>query len=218
MSTERDMENPMLCSDFEELLSDYLDEQLNPAQRRRVEEHAGQCAACGELMQDATVALRLLERFPQVEVPPDLVTRIVYQAPTGRLRQPFERRSWVGGIFSDWLQPLLQPRFAMGMAMTIISFAMLGRCTGVQVQQIRPNDLNPVRIWENVEGRAIRTKDRAAKYYENLRLVYEIRSRLNEIRDQQDVPAQDQAKTKPASGGNEQTAPAGGTPEGSSKK
>lgn len=216
--SEREAENPMLCSDFEELLSDYLDGQLSPARRRLVDEHAGQCAACSELMQDATSALRLLDRLPLVEVPPDLVTRIVYQAPTGRVRQPFERRSWLGGLFSDWLQPLLQPRFAMGMAMTIISFAMLGRCTGVQVQQIRPNDLNPVKIWENVEGRVIRTKDRATKYYENLRLVYEIRSRLNEIRDQQEVPAQDGSKTKSATSGNEQTAPAGATPEGNSKK
>jgi hypothetical protein len=48
--------------------------------------------------------------------------------------------------------------------------------------------------------------------------VYEIRSRLNEIRDQQEVPAQDDAKTKSASGGKEQAAPAGATPEGSSKK
>jgi len=64
----------------------------------------------------------------------------------------------------------------------------------------------------------IRTKDRAAKYYDNLRLVYEIRSRLNEIRDQQEVPAQNETKTKSASGGKEQTAPAGATPEGNSKK
>src|SRR5580658_260840 len=216
--SEREAENPMLCADFEELLSDYLDGQLSPAQRSLVDEHAAGCAGCAELMQDATSALRLLERVPRVDVPPDLVTRIVYQVPSGRVREPYERRSWLGGLFSEWLRPLLQPRFAMGMAMTIISFAMLGRCTGVQVQQIRPNDLNPVKIWENVEGRVIRTKDRAAKYYDNLRLVYEIRSRLNEIRDQQEVPAQDQAKTKPASDGKEQTAPAGATPEGSSKK
>jgi hypothetical protein len=215
--SEREADNPMLCADFEELLSDYLDEQLSAGQRRLVDEHAAQCTACSELMQDAASALRLLERLPQVEVPPDLVTRIVYQAPAGRVRQPFERRSWLGGLFSDWLQPLLQPRFAMGMAMTIISFAMLGRCTGVQVQQIRPNDLNPVKIWENIEGRAIRTKDRGMKYYENLRLVYEIRSRLNEIRDQQDVPAQDEAQSKSASSGKDKTAPAA-PPEGSSKK
>jgi hypothetical protein len=216
--TEREAENPMLCADFEELLSDYFDGQLSPARRRLIDEHAAQCAACSELMQDATSALRLLEHVPQVDVPPDLVTRIVYQAPAGRVREPYERRSWLGGLFSDWLRPLLQPRFAMGMAMTIISFAMLGRCTGVQVQQIRPNDLNPVKIWENIEGRAIRTKDRAAKYYENLRLVYEIRSRLNEIRDQQEAPAQNDTQTKSPSSGNEPTAPAGATSEKGSKK
>jgi hypothetical protein len=216
--SERGTENPMLCADFEELLSDYLDGELSASQRRLVDEHAASCTACAELMQDATSALRLLERVPHVDVPPDLITRIVYQAPTGRVREPYERRSWLGGLFTDWLQPLLQPRFAMGMAMTIISFAMLGRCTGVQVQQIRPNDLNPVRIWESIEGRVVRTKDRATKYYENLRLVYEIRSRLNEIREQEDVPAQNDAQRKSASSGKEQTAPAPAAPERGQKK
>jgi len=212
--SEREAENPMLCADFEVLLSDYLDEQLSPARRRALEEHAAHCASCRELMEDAAAGLELLERVPPVEVPPDLITRIVYQAPNGRVRQPYERRTWLGRMVTDWLQPMLQPRFAMGMAMTIISFAMLGRCTGVQVQQIRPNDLNPVKIWQNIEERTIRTKDRAAKYYENLRLVYEIRSRLNDLREQQEVAAPDNAQSKPAQGAGQSKAP---TPSGAER-
>lgn len=216
--SEREGENAMLCAEFEVLLSDYLDGQLSSARRPVLEEHAAQCASCRELMEDAASAMRLLQRVPPLEVPPDLVTRIVYQAPAGRVRQPYERRTWFAGVFTDWLQPLLQPRFAMGMAMTIISFAMLGRCTGVQVQQIRPNDLNPVKIWENIEGRAIRTKDRAAKYYENLRLVYEIRSRLDDLREQQEASSSDDAKNKPAGKAGESAGPASEAPRGGTKK
>jgi hypothetical protein len=75
----------------------------------------------------------------------------------------------------------------MGMAMTILSFAMLERCTGVHVQHLQAADLNPVRIWGGVEDRAMRVKDRAVKYYENLRWVYEIETRLKTLQEQQDT-------------------------------
>jgi hypothetical protein len=75
----------------------------------------------------------------------------------------------------------------MGMAMTILSFAMLQRCTGIQVQRIQPADLSPVRIWDGIEDKAIRAKDRAVKYYENIRLVYQIETRLKDLQEQQDM-------------------------------
>jgi Putative zinc-finger len=172
------------CPDFEVLLSDYLDGLLRGEDRQPFEAHAAECSPCRELMADARSAMEFLERVPEVEVPPNLITRIVYQAPEGKLRHPFERRSLFGAAFSQWLMPVLQPRFAMGMAMTILSFAMLGRCTGVHISQIKAADLNPMKVWQNTEDRVIRTKDRAVKSYENLRLVYEIRSRINELEEQ----------------------------------
>ena len=75
----------------------------------------------------------------------------------------------------------------MGMAMTVMSFAMLERCTGVRVQRIQASDLNPIRIWSGVEDRAVRVKDRAVKYYENLKWVYEIETQLRSIEAQQDA-------------------------------
>jgi hypothetical protein len=185
------------CPDFEVQLSDYLDGALSGGARQLFEAHAGSCAACLELMEDARSAVEFLGRVPEVEVPPDLVTRIVYHAPEGRVRQPFERRSLFGIAFSQGLMPVLQPRFAMGMAMTILSFAMLGRCTGVHVTQIRSTDLNPVKVWQNVEDRAVRTKDRAVKSYENLRLVYEIRSRINELEEQRSQAQQSETPEGP---------------------
>ncbi|HEX6545546.1 MAG TPA: hypothetical protein VF023_04505, partial [Bryobacteraceae bacterium] len=115
-----------------------------------------------------------------------LITRLVYHAPKGRVRGELERQSWLGKLVSRWLQPALQPRMAMSMAMTILSFAMLGKCTGVRLQQITPADLNPVVLWNNLEDKSLRTWDRTVKYYENLRLVFEMETRLKEMREQQD--------------------------------
>lgn len=179
----------MTCAEFEILLADYIDDTLGSSERAALEQHATSCAGCGEFFEDAKGAAALLQRAQEVTVPPDLVTRIAFQAPRGRTREPLERPGLLSRFAGRWLQPILQPRLVMGMAMTILSFAMLERCTGVRVQHIQPADLNPVRIWGNVEDKALRTKDRVVKYYENLRWVYEIETRLKTLQEQQDQTA-----------------------------
>lgn len=174
----------MNCAEFEISLADYIDGTLAPAARAALDEHAGSCAGCRELLSDAQSAVALLSRIPEVTPPAELITRIAFQAPSGRPREPFERQSLFSKYVTRWLQPLLQPRLAMGMAMTILSFAMLERCTGVRVQHIQAADLDPIRIWGGVEDKTMRVKDRAVKYYENLRWVYELETQLRSLQDQ----------------------------------
>jgi hypothetical protein len=182
----------MNCGEFEILLADYLDGTLGSSESAALERHAASCAGCGELLKDASSAAAFLKRVGEVMPPPELITRIAFQAPIGRTREPFERPGVFSRLAAKWLQPILQPRLAMGMAMTILSFAMLERCTGVRVQHIEAADLNPVRIWGGVEDKAMRFRDRAVKYYENLRWVYEIETRLDALQ------TQEQAQPQPA--------------------
>jgi anti-sigma factor RsiW len=184
----------MNCAEFEIVLADYLDGTLQPEGRAAVEQHVAACAGCRELLNDAAGAFTFLKRADEVVPPSELITRIAHQAPLGRTRQPFERQGALSRLASKWLQPILQPRPVMGMAMTVLSFAMLERCTGVRVQQIQAADLSPIRIWGGVEDKAVRLKDRGVKYYENLRWVYEIETRLKSLQDQQEALA-DQEKT-----------------------
>ncbi len=177
----------MNCGELEIVLADYLDDTLPAEERARLEQHASTCISCRTLLTDASDAVKFLKRAEDVVPPPELITRIAYGAPLGRVRLPFERQGLFSRLTSKWLQPILQPRLAMGMAMTILSFAMLERCTGVHVQHLQAADLNPVRIWSGVEDRAFRVKDRAVKYYENLRWVYEIETRLKTLQEQQDA-------------------------------
>ncbi len=174
----------MNCAEFEISLADYIDDTVAAAERAAVDEHVSSCIACRELLDDARSAITLLSRVPDLTPPAELITRIAFQAPSRRPREPFERQSLFSKYIARWLQPVLQPRLAMGMAMTILSFAMLERCTGVRVQHIQAADLDPIRIWGGLEDKTIRVKDRAVKYYENLRWVYELETRLRSLQDQ----------------------------------
>jgi len=195
----------MKCADLEILLCDYVDGTLDGAAKVSVERHLAECTACAELTRDAAAAVGFLARVGDVEPPAELVTRILFQIPNRR--QSSERRRGIREWLSRTFEPILQPRLAMGMAMTILSFAMLGRFAGIQPRQLTASDLNPATIWATLDHKAHRTWERAVKYYENLRFVYEIQTRLQELTDQDDVerkaqPASSQpaAQKDPASG------------------
>jgi hypothetical protein len=185
----------MTCTEFESTLADYLDSTLSSVERASIDEHARLCSACREFMTEVSGGLALLQSMEEVEPPSELVTRIAYQTPIGKTPEPFARQTWLGRALEKWLRPVLQPRLAMGLAMTILSFTMLERCTGVQSQHIQPADLTPMRVWGNVEDHAMRVRDRAVKYYENLKIVYEIESRLKDLQDQQDASERQSSPT-----------------------
>jgi anti-sigma factor RsiW len=175
----------MTCAELESLLCDYVDGTLDASGRKAVEFHLSACAACAEFARDAAAGAGFLRRAERVDPPPQLVTRILFQIPA---RRQDGRESWLRSI-RRWFEPVMQPRFAMGMAMTILSFAMLGRFSGIKVRQLTAQDLNPAAIWTEIDDRAHRTWARAVKYYESLRFVYEIQSRLKEWteQDHQDI-------------------------------
>lgn len=188
----------MTCADVDTLLCDYVDDTLHGTQKTALEDHLAGCAACSELAADVKGALALMERAAVVEPPAELLTRILHVAPSTRV--PWWRRGFLG----RWSESILQPRYAMGMAMTILSFAMVARFSPVQIRQLRPADLDPVKIYLAVDDRAHRTWDRTMKYYENLRWVIELQSRVKEISEQEQeqqrqksAPAVDPKKSKP---------------------
>lgn len=167
----------MKCADLEALLCDYVDGTLAPAERAAVELHLSACPSCRELVEDAAAAVQLIEKAAGVEPPPALVNRILFDA--RQMSGAAKPRSARGGL-KRFFEPFLQPRFAMGMAMTILSFSMLGRFSGQQVRQLKPGDLEPARVWATLEDKAYRAWERTKKYYESLRVVYEIQQTLNE--------------------------------------
>jgi anti-sigma factor RsiW len=177
----------MNCADVEILLADYLDGTLAVEQKSALQSHLSTCKACEELAGDVAGAVAFMERASEVTAPPELVTRILFEISSGPSRAEV-KPSWMRRIFGNriggnFMEPVLQPRYAMGMAFTLLSFAMLGRFAGIEVRHLSVSDLDPVKIWTAAEDRATRTWQRGVKYYESVRLVYEIESRVKEWSD-----------------------------------
>jgi hypothetical protein len=161
----------MNCADVEILLCDYVDGTLAPAGRAAVERHLAECRNCAELAQDGAAAVAFIERAETVEPPQELISHILFDPPWRR-----QRTGW----FSRVLHPLLEPRFAMGMALTVLSFAMIMP----KARQFQPTDLSPAVVWAGIEGRVDRLWERTEKFYDNLKFVYQIRATLREWQQQ----------------------------------
>jgi hypothetical protein len=177
-------EGTMNCAELEILLCEYVDGTLHGEQKSAADRHLSECPSCAELARDAASAVSFMERVAVVEPPSELVTRILFELPAARRDEHRVSGSFWKRLRAKWLEPVLQPRFAMGMAMTVLSFAMLGRFAGIEVRQLRPADLNPVKVWVEIEDRAVLTWERAMKYYDSLRVVYEIQTRFRDWGDQ----------------------------------
>jgi hypothetical protein len=181
----------MNCAELEILICDYVDGTLAPAEKAVVESHLAACPACAELARDSAAAVSFIGHAADVEPPPELITRILFDAPW--TRQKVVRRGGFGWL-TKWFAPVLRPKFVMGAAMTILSLSMLTKYVA-PMRQIKPSDLKPSSVWATIDDKAHLTWARTVKYYENLKVVYQIQTLL---RDWQQQGEEQQAAAPPA--------------------
>jgi anti-sigma factor RsiW len=183
----------MTCGELEILLCDYLDGVLDQDERRHVESHLETCATCAEMARDAREAMALIERASDAEPPAHLAARILAETASGRHGRLGKQRGWLRSLFA----PVLEPRLAMGMAMTVLSFSMMARCAGVTPQQLRAGDLEPKKIWAAADDRIHRAWGRSVKFYEDIKLVYEIQSRLRDWTEEREEEERNAKASRP---------------------
>ena len=70
----------------------------------------------------------------------------------------------------------------MTAAMAFFSIALTLNLAGIKLTQLRPADFQPSRLRANLTRQYYSTNEQVTKYYENLRLVYEMESRVRELR------------------------------------
>lgn len=117
----------MNCRRVESLLGEYMDGALPVDERRAVEDHFADCAPCVAAKEEMDLALEFLGGAPNVDVPEGLVANILDV--TVHAGPPAGGMAVAGGGVMGWVRPLLQPlfepRFAMSVALAIVSFSIL---------------------------------------------------------------------------------------------
>ena len=186
-----DHKNGMQCSEFDALLSEALDQRLTGEQLERFQAHARVCPTCGPLLAEADAGLRWLHELVEVDPPVNLVHNILaatsgfdtaHQHGTAAAQTQiswFERmQAWASAVVNPILGVAKQPRFAMSFGMAFFSLSITMSMAGVKLGDVRHADLRPSAIKRSY----YETTGRVVKYYENIRFVYEIESRMREFK------------------------------------
>jgi putative zinc finger protein len=181
--------NGMQCSEFDALLSDALDKILTGPKAEAFAAHAGSCPVCGPLMAEAEIGKQWLEKLVEVE-PPAMLMHNILAATVGI---DTARMAATAPVRASWLERMIerarmvvspianvarQPRFAMSFGMAFFSLSISLSLFGVRLSDVRHADLRPSAIKRTY----YETSGRVVKYYENIRFVYEIESRVREFK------------------------------------
>ena len=181
--------NGMQCNEFDLLLSDALDGVLSGPGLDRFQAHAKVCKVCGPLLAEAEAGRNWLKGLTEVEPPASLVNNILASTTgidTQRLRvavrsaQP--RVTWWEHVQASLLEPIWatvrQPRFAMSFGMAFFALSV-----GLTVAGVKPADLRQISLRPSaIRHTYYATQARVVHYYENVRIVYEVESRVREIK------------------------------------
>ncbi len=178
----------MQCNEFDALLSDALDKVLTGPKAQAFQAHASSCPICGPLLAEAEMGKHWLEQLVEVEPPAHMVDKIL--AATTGIETPgvhrpaaqvpwFERATgWAQGVGQFIVAMSRQPRLAMSVGMAFFSLSICLSLAGVRLADLRRVDLRPSAIRRGY----YETSGKVVKYYENIRFVYEIESRVREFK------------------------------------
>lgn len=167
------------CLRFEEQASDFLEGRLGGEPAAGMRRHAQQCAACGELLDALHAAMEALAELPAEELPPGFTAAVLARTSGGRR----EAASW-GATLRSLGRMLWQPRLAMGLAVAWFGFALLLDVSGARLRNLQLRDLSPARLTAMANRTLHRTYARGVRYYNDLRVVYEIQAALHALRRQ----------------------------------
>ena len=171
----REPHNGMQCTEFDALLSDALEGVLKGPKLDEFQSHARTCEVCGPMFADAEAGQAWLAKLEDIEPPADMVRNIMIA--TSGLRP-----SWWERFQSSFLTPMVnlarQPRFAMSFGMAFFSLSVTLSIAGVRVSDLAHLDLRPSAIKRTY----YQTTAKVVKYYENIRVVYEVESSVREFK------------------------------------
>jgi hypothetical protein len=172
----------MQCAEFDALLTDALDGVLGGPNLVRFNLHKSGCAACSEMFSEAEAGMNFLQALPELDPPAGFAERVLLATSGVQSKAQAElKRTWMERL-ADYVAPsfhatwrtVMQPRFAMSFGMAFFSITLVLNVVGVKLSDIKVADFRPSAMTKNY----YETKGRVVKYYENIRFVYEMQTRV----------------------------------------
>ena len=160
------------CAFTDERLSDYIDGYLSPAEAAAFSAHSAECANCAQTVAQVSGLVNRMHKMEMLEEPPQLVAKIL-DATLGPRTQKEGWKRWF-----DWVPILWQPRFAMGLATVAALLVVISYTAGLTPAKLKKADLSPTNVFRSANRQAHLTYARGAKFVNDLRVVYEIQSKL----------------------------------------
>jgi anti-sigma factor RsiW len=158
------------CEQTEARLSDYLDGLLQPAEQSAFNVHVNTCEKCAPLVAAVAHTLGGLYALEAVEPPAELENAIL----TATMGAP----SWRN--LRHWLKSLRSPRFVYSMVSVAATMVVILAASGFSFSKPKLADLRPATIYRNADRQAHLVYAHSIKFVSDLRVVYEIQTRLNE--------------------------------------
>ncbi len=176
--------------------------------------------------------------LPEPEVPAGLLDKILAQTGPGQIEgyglmpaannvvpmpPPWQRPGFIAS-----LRRFAEPRLLMTAAMAFFSIALTLNLTGIHLTAVRLADLRPIDV-RTIPGQARSFLERrltmastpVIRYYDHSRFVYEVQSKVRELRRATQSEDNNQQKPSQISPGESKRAPArtgSGSPENSSQQ
>jgi Putative zinc-finger len=181
------------CDQIEARLSEYLDGLLAGAERESYAAHVAGCPQCGPLVSSVHSLIGEMKGMEELSVPPQLMRAI--------LDKTFGPPPSVWQEFLNWLRAIASPRLAYGAASIVATFIILGSASGFSLRKPKMADLHPANVYHNADRQVHLVYARSVKYVSDLRVVYEIQSRLRQDQnDLQSSPDESLPKAVPEKG------------------
>ena len=198
----KDFQNGIQCSQFETLLADALDGVLSEEIREAFDAHGSSCLVCGPMFSEAQQGMLWLQSLEEAEPPKNLLHNILAAtsmagsikaearpAVAAKDRWTWRLRQFVSRPFGG----VMQPRFVTSFAMAFFSLSLTLTLAGVGIKDLARADLRPSSIKKAVVLEYTQIESKVVKYYENMRVVYEIESRVQELK-KSSAPAEEEGK------------------------
>jgi hypothetical protein len=188
------------CGQWETLLADALDGTLRPEDEATFSSHMAGCLACTALFEEARRGREWLDFLSaEPELPEGLLDRILAQTGPGQaagyglvtdagtaaiagVPLAIVTPKWQKPGFMGLVRRFAEPRLVMTAAMAFFSIALTLNLAGIKLTQIRFADLKPTALRSLVERRFTMASTPIVRYYDHIRLVYEVQARVRELK------------------------------------